>query len=270
VKLDLPSSATSRRFDLTVDDGLARLRLVREDGVNAIDPEWVAALGAAVEECERLPGVRALLVSAEGSAFSVGGDLRHFGEQADRLPDALEEMVAPYHEVLGRLARLPIPVVCAVHGAAAGGALGLLWCADVVLIAGDAKLATGFARLGLSGDGGSSWWLPRLVGIVRARELMLGGRILSGTEAAEWGLVTRAVPADRLEAEALTAARDLAAGPTLAYGEMRRLLARSLSVDVEAGLAAELAACVRTGATADAREGVHAFGERRDPRFRGC
>jgi 2-(1,2-epoxy-1,2-dihydrophenyl)acetyl-CoA isomerase len=225
---------------------------------------------AAVDGCERAEGVRALLISADGSAFSVGGDLEHFGGQLHRLPDALDEMVGPYHQVLGRLAELPVPVVCAVRGAAAGGALGLLWCADVVLVAQDAKLATGFARLGLSGDGGSSWWLPRLVGMVRARELVLGGRVLSGVEAAEWGLVTRAVPAEDLEAQALAAARALAAGPTVAYGEMRRLLARSLSLDIEGGLAAELAACLRTGATADGREGIRAFGERRDPRFEGC
>jgi 2-(1,2-epoxy-1,2-dihydrophenyl)acetyl-CoA isomerase len=106
--------------------------------------------------------------------------------------------------------------------------------------------------------------------MVRARELMLGARVLSGVEAAEWGLVTRAVPRDCLEDEALAAARELAAGPTVAYGEMRRLLARSLSLDADAGLAAELAACLRSGATADAREGIRAFGERREPRFGGC
>ena len=267
---DLVANASTRRFSLAIDDGMARLRLVRPDGVNAIDPEWVSALGAAVAECERAAGLRALLISADGAAFSVGGDLRHFGEQLDRLPDALEEMVAPYHEVLGRLAELAVPVVCAVHGAVAGGALGLVWCSDIVLVAEDAKLATGFTRLGLSGDGGSSWWLPRLVGMVRARELMLGARVLSGVEAAEWGLVTRAVPGDRLEDEALAAARELSAGPTTAYGEMRRLLARSLSLDVDAGLAAELAACLRSGATADAREGIRAFRERREPRFGGC
>jgi 2-(1,2-epoxy-1,2-dihydrophenyl)acetyl-CoA isomerase len=266
----LPNTTVPRRFELTLDDGLARLRLVRPDGVNAIDPEWVVALGAAVEECERAAGVRALLISADGTAFSVGGDLRHFDEQLHRLPDALEEMIGPYHQALGRMAELPVPVVCAVHGAAAGGALGLLWCADVVLVAEDAKLATGFSRLGLSGDGGSSWWLPRLVGMVRARELMLGGRVLSGAEAVDWGLATRVVPADRLEDDALAAARELATGPTVAYGEMRRLLARSLTLDVEAGLTAELAACLRTGATADARAGIRAFAGRHDPHFQGC
>lgn len=138
-----------------------------------------------------------------------------------------------------------------------------------MLIADDAKLTTAFSRLGLSGDGGSSWWLPRLVGLVRARELMLRGRILSGAEAAEWGLVTRAIPDKRLDDEALATARELAAGPTIAFGEMRRMLADALSVDLAVGLAAELDAFPRCGATADAREGIAAFAERRAPRFGG-
>ena len=259
----------ARRVELNVDDGVARLRLVRADAANAIDPEWVRALRAAVADCAADRDVRAVLISAEGPAFTVGGDLRHFGANLERLPEELDEMVGTFHEALAGLAELPAPVVCAVHGGAGGGGLGLLWCADVVLAADDAKLATGFARIGLSGDGGGSWWLPRLVGMPRARELLIGGRVLSATEAMDWGLVSRVVARDRLEPEALVVARELAAGPTAAYGEMRRLLARSLSLELADGLAAEQEAMVRSGATADAREGIAAFVERRAPRFRG-
>lgn len=264
------SVSVHQRIDLTVEAGVARLRLVRGDGVNAIDPAWVAALEEAVAACERDASVRALLICAEGKAFTVGGDLQHFGGRLDRLPDALEEMIRPFHETLGRLAELPVPIVCAVQGAVAGGGLGLLWCADVVLASEDAKLATGFRRLGLSGDGGSSWWLPRLVGMPRARQMIIGGRVVSAAEAEEWGLVTRVVPRARLHDEALATACDLAAGPTLAFGEMRRLLARAFSVDVQEGLRAELDAIVRTGATADARDGIAAFGQRREAKFDGC
>jgi 2-(1,2-epoxy-1,2-dihydrophenyl)acetyl-CoA isomerase len=259
----------ARRAELTVDDGVARLRLVRADAGNAIDPAMVAAIDDAVSACAANAAVRAVLICADGPAFSVGGDLRHFIDRRDRLPEELDAMIGTYHETLARLAELPLPVVCAVQGGAAGGGLGLLWCADVVLAADDLKLATGFARLALSGDGGSSWWLPRLVGMRRARELMLGGRVLSAPEALEWGLVTRIVKPDQLEDEALAVAREFAAGPTQAYGEMRRLLARSLSTPLAAQLAYERQACVRCGATADAREGIAAFVERRAPRFEG-
>lgn len=260
----------ARRVELIVEDGVARLRLVRAEAANAIDPEGMRALHGAVVKCAADASVRAVLISAEGPAFTVGGDLRHLGAKLDRLPEELDEMVGTYHATLAQLAELPVPVVCAVQGGVGGGGLGLLWCADIVLAADDAKLAHGFAALGLSGDGGSSWWLPRLVGMRRARELLIGGRVLSAAEAEEWGLVSRVVPLERLEHQALAVTRELAAGPTVAYGEMRRLLARSLAVELEQGLTAEREAGVRCGATADAREGIAAFVERRQPRFEGC
>jgi 2-(1,2-epoxy-1,2-dihydrophenyl)acetyl-CoA isomerase len=259
----------ARRAELTVEDGVARLRLVRGDARNAIDPGMVRGLGEAVAACAEAGGVRALLISADGPSFTVGGDLRHFASELERLPQELDEMVGGYHEALGTLAELPVPIVCAVQGGAAGGGLGLLWCADMVVAADDLKLATGFTRLGLNGDGGSSWWLPRLVGMPRARELLIGGRVLNAAEALEWGLVSRVVPLAELEAEALAAVRELAAGPTLALGEIRRLLAGSGARSLHEGLAAEHEAMIRTGATSDAREGVTAFVERRAPRFAG-
>jgi 2-(1,2-epoxy-1,2-dihydrophenyl)acetyl-CoA isomerase len=257
------------RFDLTVIGGVARLRMVRAEGRNAIDPLWVKELDAAVATLEAEGTARGLLISADGPAFTVGGDLRHFDTQRERLAGELAEMIGGYHASLGRLAALPMPVVSAVNGAAAGGGLGLLWCSDYVVVADDAKFATGFAALGLSGDGGSSWFLPRLVGLRRARELILHNRVLSAAEALDWGLVDRLVPRGELEVEAESAVAKLAAGPTVAYGEMRRLLWRSLSVDLEDQLTAEREAIVRCGATADAEEGIRAFIELRRPKFSG-
>lgn len=261
----MPTADT--RVSLTIDGGLARLRLVRGDAGNAIDPAMVSALREAVGRCS--DGVRAVLISAEGPSFTVGGDLDHFFMEREDLPGALAAMVPPFHEALERLAALEVPVVCAVQGAIAGGGLGLAWCSDFVLAAEDAKFATAFARLGLSGDGGSSWWLPRLVGLRRAQELLLGGRVLSAEEALEWGLVTRVVPRDRLQDEAEALATRLAAGPTAAYTEMRRLVREAPARSLAQALAAEAEAMERLGATADAPEGVSAFRERREPRFEG-
>jgi 2-(1,2-epoxy-1,2-dihydrophenyl)acetyl-CoA isomerase len=258
-----------QRFTLRVAGDIARLRMVRPEAGNAIDPLWVTELTASLTALERETSARALLISADGPAFTVGGDLRHFSTKLDRLADELTDMIGGYHPALGRLAALPIPVVSAVNGAAAGGGLGLVWCSDVVVAAEDAKFATGFAALGLSGDGASTWFLPRLVGLRRAKEMILHNRILSAAEALEWGLIDRVVPVADLEAEAETAAAALAAGPTVAYGKMRRLLWRSLSVELDDQLAAELDAIVECGTTADGREGVRAFGERRPPKFTG-
>src|SRR5437867_3487604 len=136
------------RFELSpAAGGVARLRMVRTDARNAIDPLWVEELDAAVTSLEEDRSARALLISAEGPAFTVGGDMRHFHTQVGRMADELAEMVGGYHAVLPRLAALPLPVVSAVGGAVAGGGLGLVWCSDVVIAADDAKFATGFAAL---------------------------------------------------------------------------------------------------------------------------
>jgi 2-(1,2-epoxy-1,2-dihydrophenyl)acetyl-CoA isomerase len=261
--------AHDSRVELSIAGAVAHLRLVRVDARNAIDRLWVAEFDATVAAVEADRGVRAVLISAAGPAFTVGGDLAHFAADLDRLAPELDDLITVYHATLVRLANLPVPVVCAVHGAAAGGGLGLLWCSDLVIAADDAVLATGFGELSLSGDGGSSWFLPRLVGMRRAKEMALFNRVLKAHEALEWGLVSRVVPRDQLEAEALETASRLAAGPTVAYGEIRRLLLRSLSADLADQLEAERQAIIRCGNTADAREGITAFLERRPPSFEG-
>jgi len=260
---------TNGRVSLAVADGVARLRLVRGEARNAIDPAMVTALGAAVQVSAHDPAVRAVLISAEGPAFTVGGDLRYLATRADDLDAALEEMIPHFHRALARLAALGVPVVCAVQGAIAGGGLGLAWVADLVLAADDAVFNTGFAQIGLSGDGGSSWFLPRLVGLRRAQELVIGGRVLTAAEALDWGLVTRVVPRAELDTEAEALAARLATGPTVALAHMRRLLRASWGATLEEQLESERAAMQACGGTADAREGVAAFVERRSPRFRG-
>jgi 2-(1,2-epoxy-1,2-dihydrophenyl)acetyl-CoA isomerase len=261
------------RVRLDIDDGLARLWLVRAEARNGIDLAMVQALSSALDvvTAQLEQGrVRALLIGADGPAFTVGGDLRHLAGELERLPEELSIMIDMYHrDVLGRLAELPVPVVAAAQGAVAGGGLGLLWTADVVLAADDLRIATGFVHLALSGDGGSSWHLPRLVGLSRARELIIGGRVLDAAEAQEWGLVGQVVPLAELADTALDRARALAAGPTHALAAMKRLLLHSSTSSYREQLAAErdeIVGCARTG---DAAEGIRAFGERRAPRFSG-
>lgn len=256
-------------IELTIADGLGQLRLTRADAGNAINPDWLLALADALRVCAEEPDLRAVLIWADGDRFNVGGDLRHFAGRTADLSAALMEMVPPYHRSLALLAELRCPVVCAVQGAAAGGGLGLTFCSDFVLAEPDARFVCGFARLGLSGDGGGSWFLPRLVGLRRAQELMLGSRELSAAEALEWGLITSIVPAGELHERALGLGRELAAGPTVAYAHMRRLLRDSWAATLPEQLAAETRAIEQTGDTADAREGAEAFAEHRRPRFEG-
>jgi 2-(1,2-epoxy-1,2-dihydrophenyl)acetyl-CoA isomerase len=260
---------TEERTSLEIKDGLAHLRLVRVAGRNGIDLAMVESLGRHVDQVAADPDVRALLIGADGPAFTVGGDLRHLLGELDRLPDELHTMISAYHRTLAQLARLPKPVVVAAHGAVAGGGLGLLWCADLVLAADDLRIATGFVHLALSGDGGSSWHLPRLVGLRRAQELILGGRQLDATEALEWGLVTRVVPVAELESAALEQARTWAEAPTYALARMKRLLLESATRTYPQQLDAEHDAIVDCARTEDAREGITAFSTRRAARFSG-
>ncbi len=256
------------RITLEVADGVARIRQVCGERLNAIDPAWVADLERAVAGCCK-ESVRVVHISADGPSFTVGGDLDHFAANRDRLPDALHEMIEPFHRALARLGELPVPVVCEAQGAIAGGGLGLLWSSDIVILSRDAKLSTAFSRLGLSGDGGSSWALPRLVGLRRALQLTIGGRVLSATEAVDWGLADEAVPRDQLEERAQAHVARLRDGPTVAYGHIRRLIRAAGTTTWSAQLVDELEAIVECGRTDDAREGIVSFTEKREARFDG-
>lgn len=266
---------TTDRVVVEVSDGIAELRLTRGDGGNAIDRRWTQALAAAIDAIEdalAAPGgreaVRAVLLTAEGKAFTVGGDIAHFHANRERLDEELEAMVSEYDASVVRLAELPVPVVCAVQGAAAGGGLGLAWASDIVLCSPEAKFATGFAKLGLSGDGGCSWFLPRLVGLRRALELMLEARVIGAEEALEWGVVNAVVPAEDLAATARERARAFADGPTIALGRMRALVRGSADVPLAEHMLREVENMAVCGKTEDAREGITAFTERRPAEFR--
>ncbi|MGH2938454.1 MAG: enoyl-CoA hydratase-related protein [Solirubrobacterales bacterium] len=260
---------SERKVEFTSEAGIGRLRLACGDRHNAIDDALVDALAAAVDDLGREPALRAVLIGADGPSFSVGGDVAHFAGHADDLAAELDRMVAKLNRALTRLAKLPLPVICAAQGAVAGGGLGLLWCSDVILAADDLKIVTGYDRLGLSSDGGNSWALPRLVGRRRARQILFGGRALDATDALAWGLVDRVVPAAELAGEADAEARRLASGPTVAYAQIKRLLDEGESAGWSEQLDAERRAMVTCAETADAREGVESFVGRRAPAFEG-
>ena len=253
-----------------IEGGLATVTLNRPEARNAIDEAMAAELYEVALRCAEEPELRAVLITATGPSFTVGGDIRRFAAaDAKALPGLLGRMVSLYHRALDLFRRLDAPVVCAVRGGVAGGGLGLAYCADIVLAADDARFTLGFGGLGLSGDGGSSWFLPRLVGPRRAAELYFEQRVLTAAEAVEWGIASRVVPAASLHSEAFVVARRLAEGPTRAYAEIRGLLRDSADASLTDQLAAEQAALMRTAGTPDAAEGIAAFGAKRTPRFRG-
>jgi 2-(1,2-epoxy-1,2-dihydrophenyl)acetyl-CoA isomerase len=255
---------------LDIVDGVATIRLNRPDQGNAINEEMAADLEEASTRIAETSGLRAVLIAGNGPNFTIGGDVNLFANTPHQeLPGKLRRMIDGYHRAIDRLTSIDAPVVAAMRGAAAGGGLGLLYSADIVIASNDARFALGYGALGLTSDGGNTWFLPRMVGMRRAQELFLLNRRLTAQEALEFGLVSRLVPDDAVEAEAMALASKLAAGPTQAYGAMRRMLRKSFETSLGAQLEAEMQSIVVVSRSDDAREGIAAFASRRRPNFRG-
>ncbi|MBO9643338.1 MAG: enoyl-CoA hydratase/isomerase family protein [Pseudacidovorax sp.] len=252
---------------LTSREGaVAILRFNRPQALNAIDVPMAQAFLAAVRGLAADPGVRALLLCGEGKGFMAGGDLAVLSADPQGGAAAL---IGPLHEALQLLATLDLPVIAQVHGVAAGAGLSLMLQADFVLAAKGTRFNLAYVNIGASCDVGASWALPRWVGLRRALEIAMLGDMLDAEAAERMGLINRVVEPDALPAEALTLAQRLAAGPTRALGQLRRLLRGSVERDLPAQLAAEEAAFQACAATADFREGVDAFFARRKPAFQG-
>ena len=178
-----------------IRDNIAHVTLNRPHAGNALDLAMAQELAAASLECESNRDVRAVLLSGAGNSFCVGGDVKAFAVQKD-LPRYLREITSHLHLAVSRLARLDAPVIAAVQGAAAGGGFSLAISCDLVLAAESATFLMAYSKIGMAPDGGSTYFLPRLVGFKRAMELTLTNRVLSAGEACEWGMVTEVLPAD--------------------------------------------------------------------------
>lgn len=258
-----------RYLNFEIDAGVARMTLNRPDVGNALHVGMCKELMDVSIRCDEDPDVRALLVDANGRMFCAGGDLRSFAGHDDDLGPLLKEMTVWLHGAFSRFARMRAPVVTAVNGIAAGGGFGLAMCSDLVIAAESAAFSMAFTAAGLSPDSSSTWFLPRIIGMRRAQELMLTNRRIGAREALEWGLVTRVVADDALAADALDTARTLAAGPTEAFGSVKRLLAATFDNGLETQMELEAREVTDNARGADGREGVAAFLAKRKPIFAG-
>jgi 2-(1,2-epoxy-1,2-dihydrophenyl)acetyl-CoA isomerase len=248
--------------DVTVRAGVAYVRLNRADHGNAINLTLARALLDAARRC-RADDVRAVLLTAAGRAFCVGGDLREFAAATD-LGAHLHQVTDTLHDALRIFTTIDAPVVVAVHGTVAGAGLGLVGMADLAIAAEETAFVAAYTGIGYSPDAGVTWSLPRLVGPATALDMLLTNRRLTAGEARAAGLVTRVV-ADA-ETEASNLATRLADGPTGAFGATKRLVRRSASFDAQ--LDAEADAIADAAVSPDGREGVRAFLAKRPARYR--
>lgn len=252
-----------------LDGGVARITLNRPEVGNAIDIPMARGLMEAAIACDEDPAVRCVLVTGTGRFFCTGGDVAAFADAGEQLPAFLKEITAYLHAAIVRLMRMPKPVFAAINGPVAGAGIGVALLGDIVLADPSAHFTLAYTGIGMSPDAGSTWLLPRLVGMRRAQELCLRNRRVGADEAAASGLITRVVGPGALEAESSKIARELAGGATSALGATRRLLLDGANASLESHLDAESRSIAAQARTADGREGIAAFLAKRPPQFTG-
>jgi 2-(1,2-epoxy-1,2-dihydrophenyl)acetyl-CoA isomerase len=252
------------------DTGVLSLTLNRPDKLNAFNPEMHALLRGALEQALDDSSVRAVLLTGAGRGFCAGQDLSERNVSPDAAPiDLSVSLGSNYNPLVRRLRALPKPIVCAVNGVAAGAGANIALACDIVLAARSASFVQSFARLGLVPDSGGTYFLPRLVGVARAMGLALLGDRISAEDAERWGLIWKALDDARLLEEATAIARALAEGPTRGYGLIKRAIYASAGNSLDAQLDLERDLQREAGFSADYREGVAAFMQKRKPSYKG-
>jgi 2-(1,2-epoxy-1,2-dihydrophenyl)acetyl-CoA isomerase len=211
-----------------------------------------------------------VVITGSGRAFCAGGDVKSFGDNIDTIGVHVKLLTTELHAAVSRMIRMPKPTITAVNGVAAGGGMSLALAGDLILATEAARFTMAYTQIGASPDGSSSFFLPRLIGVKRALELTFLNRALSAREAMEWGLVNQVFANDQFAQEVHKIATHLAQGPTVAYGHAKTLLYGSTSETLETQMEHEAQLIAACGKTADFREGIFAFAEKRQPTFQGC
>lgn len=257
------------RIRVVTEDGLATITLTSPDRLNAFDSAMIAALAEACAVVTADQTVRAIMLTGEGRGFCAGLDLKWAAQQKTSMTELARRITTDLHGAVTELRRAPKPVITAVNGPAAGAGVGLALSGDVVLASSDARFSLAYSRIGLAPDGGTTYFLPRLVGEKRALDLFFSGDAISADEAVAIGLVTRVLPSEGFARDAKKFASKLAHGPTLAFGLAKQLVLDSLREGLETQMERERRAITQTFASQDFRNGVAGFFAKTPPTFDG-
>ncbi len=255
-------------IEFDIADRVATVTFNRPGEANSMNLAVMKDLMHASIVCDEDPGVRCAVITGTGRFFSAGGDLSAFAGTGD-VGALLKEMTAYFHAAVSRFSRMDAPLVAAVNGMAAGAGMSLVAASDLALAGESARFASAYTASSLSPDGSATYFLPRLVGVRKAMELMLTNRNLSAAEALDWGLINRVVGDDVLMADTVELAAALASGATLAFGAVKDMLHHSLAGTLETQMELEARWIARLAKTDDGIEGVTAFFEKRRPEFKG-
>ena len=265
-------SPTDSRIAVRSDGAVLRVRLACADRRNALTPSDFRQLADVIQQAPDDEALRVIEITADGDHFCAGADLAATNDpnaERPRTGHMVRGLARNAHRAIRCMQESPLPIVAGVRGTAAGFGCNLALAADFALLSVSARLVEVFVDRGLTPDSGSSWLLPRLVGVARARRMLLLGEPIDGRRAADWGLVHDAVPDDRLDAEVTALVDRLAQAATLSIGLAKSLLHRGLETGLSAALENEAYAEELAIRSLDFKEGLRAFRERRKPRFGG-
>jgi 2-(1,2-epoxy-1,2-dihydrophenyl)acetyl-CoA isomerase len=252
-----------------IDDGVGLIRLNRPEDGNAITVEMAREMLDVAIRCDEDAEIRSVVLTGNGKMFCAGGDLKVFAAQGERVSVYIKETTQAFHAAISRFNWMDAPVVGAINGTAAGGGFSLALTTDIAIAAESAKFTMAYTKVGLAPDGSSSYFLARMVGLRRAKEMALLNPVLSARQAMEWGFINQVVADDQVLHEALKVAHHLAKGPTQCIGETKRLILSGATESLESQMERESRAIAAMAGSADGREGVAAFIAKRIAEFKG-
>ena len=246
---------------------IATITLNRPDAANGLNAKMASELAHSAGQCKSDPNIRAVILTANGRFFCAGGDIKEMASHGDNVGIEIKSLADDLHVAISQFARMDAPLIIAVNGMAAGAGFSLAVSGDLVLASEKAGFMMAYTNAGLSPDGSSSYFLPRLIGLRRTQELMLTNRKLSADEAQDWGLINEVVPADELLNRAMELAERLATGALKSHAAIKKLLLLSHENSLEDQMELEGKFISGCAVSPDGREGISAFTQKQKPDF---